>query len=144
MANETTILGLKEVLDESETDDPDAVYRHDIPAGVEVFEINGPFFFGAVHKFRETMATSSKPRAIILRLRRVMALDATGLRALEELLFQCRIDGTELILSGVHSQPLAVMQRSGLLLQLPAANVHSTFVAALHRAGEVTQTPHKP
>ncbi|MDA0337515.1 MAG: sulfate permease [bacterium] len=144
MANETTILGLKEVLDENEPDDPDAVYRHDVPAGVEVFEINGPFFFGAVHKFRETMATSSKPQAIILRLRRVMALDATGLRALEELVFQCRIDGTELILSGVHSQPLAVMQRSGLLQQLPEANVHRTFAAALQRAGDVTQTTRKP
>jgi len=144
MAEVTTIRGLKEMLDTDEEDDPDAISRHDIPAGIEVFEINGPFFFGAVHKFRETISSMGRSRAIILRLRRVIALDSSGLQALEELLFQSRRDGIELILSGVQEQPLQVINRSRLLGQLPAGSLHSSFASALQHARGVTSQTFDP
>jgi sulfate permease, SulP family len=137
MAEVTTIRGLGDMLDNDEVDDPDALSRHDIPAGVEIFEINGPFFFGAVHKFRETISSMGRSRAVVLRLRRVMALDSSGLQALEELLFQTRRDGIELILSGVQEQPLTVIRRSKLMQQLPQANVHGSFATALEHARRV-------
>lgn len=142
MAEVTTVRGVGDAL--TETDDDEAVAaqaREHIPPGVEVFEINGPFFFGAVHKFRETVGAGGAPRVIILRMRRVMALDASGVRALEDLLYRCRRDGTRLLLSGVHAQPLTVMQRSKLLTQLPAEDVHSRFDAALDRARELLSPP---
>ena len=141
MAEVTTIRGLGDMLDESDDGDPDSVARYDVPDGVEVFEINGPFFFGAVHKFRETISAMDKPRVIILRLRRVTALDSSGLQALEELAFQTRRDGIELVLSGLREQPLEVIQRSALQQQLPATNLHSTFPAALERARAVVAQP---
>jgi SulP family sulfate permease len=142
MAEVTTVRGVGDAL--NETDDDEAVAaqaRERIPPGVEVFEINGPFFFGAVHKFRETVGAGGAPRVIILRMRRVMALDASGVRALEDLLYRCRRDGTRLLLSGVHAQPLTVMQRSKLLTQLPAEDVHSRFDGALDRARELLSPP---
>jgi SulP family sulfate permease len=126
---------------EDETDEPRPIPL-EIPAGVEVFEIQGPFFFGAAHKFRHTMThLESTPRVLVLRLRRVPSMDATGLRALEELVADCRRDGIALVLSGVRSQPRAVMARAGLLARIGADNVQPDIVAALARAGSLAGAP---
>lgn len=140
MASVTTVRDLKDKAQPEEMDDADGVSHHEIPATVEVFEINGPFFFGAVHKFRETISSIDEPRAIILRLRRVLALDASGLQALEELHFQSQRNGTVLILSGVQPEALAMIQRSKILQQLPATNVHASFSAALEQARAIQPT----
>ena len=140
MASVTTVRDLKNKAQPEEMDDADGVSHHEIPATVEVFEINGPFFFGAVHKFRETISAIDEPRAIILRLRRVLALDASGLQALEELHFQSQRNGTILILSGVQPEALAMIQRSKVLQQLPATNVHASFSAALEQARAIQPT----
>jgi SulP family sulfate permease len=140
MASVTTVRDLKNKAHPEEMDDADGVSHHEIPATVEIFEINGPFFFGAVHKFRETISAIDEPRAIILRLRRVLALDASGLQALEELHFQSQRNGTILILSGVQPEALAMIQRSKVLQQLPATNVHASFSAALEQARAIQPT----
>ena len=135
MAQVTEVRDLAGLLDESEPDDPEAVSRFDIPTGVEVFEIQGTFFFGAAHKFRATLARiERKPRVLILRMRHVPAMDATGLHALEELAVQCRRQGTALVLSGVKRQPSELLERSGLAAQLGEAQVCAGFGEAVERA----------
>lgn len=99
--------------------DPEAVKREDIPSGVEIFEINGPFFFGAADKFEHTLRQMKRrPRVLILRLRFVPAIDATGLKALEELLRKTKKDGVEVVFSGVHAQPLKAMREAGIIEHL--------------------------
>src|SRR5205085_7888710 len=66
--------------------DPNAVRDRSVPDGVEVFEINGPFFFGAAEQFKDTLnQVAKKPKVLIIRMRDVPAIDATGLHALQEL-----------------------------------------------------------
>src|SRR6476660_9606344 len=86
--------------------DPNAVRDRSVPSGVEVFEINGPFFFGAAEQFKDTInQVGKKPKVLIIRMRDVPAIDATGLHALQELARRCRREGTLLLLSDVHAQP---------------------------------------
>jgi SulP family sulfate permease len=107
--------------DEEEAEDPSAVAARQIPPGVEVFEVYGTFFFGAVSKFKDALATVQvPPRVLIVRLREVIAIDATGLRTLEDLLEKTRRDGTALLLAGVHAQPLSALDRAGLLDRIGA------------------------
>ena len=89
--------------------------RRSVPPGVEVYEINGPFFFGAAEKFKETMTQlRGRPRVLILRLRNVPAVDSTGLHALRDVVTRFRKAGTRVILSDVHAQPMVALQRSAL------------------------------
>ncbi len=115
--------------------DPGAISKRDVPDGVEVFEVFGSFFFGAASKFRDALrGVERKPRVLIVRLREVLAIDATGLRALEDLLDKTRRDGTTLILSGIHTQPLVVLERAGLLAAIGPDNVFANIDKALARA----------
>src|SRR5690606_35487949 len=114
--------------EEEDPDDPLALHRREVPDGVEVFEIDGPFFFGAADKFKSALQQVQKsPKVLILRMRHVPAIDATGLRALEDVWHKTRREGTALVLSGVHAQPLAAMQRSGLLDTVGEENVTSNI-----------------
>jgi SulP family sulfate permease len=129
------------VLDEASDDgldDPDRLRRSAVPDGIEVFEVSGPFFFGAVDKFRLALARVDRPpKAMVLRLRKVPALDATALRVLEDVLAQCRRQGTGLVLSGVQPQPSSVLRRAGYLERLGADNVTEDVARALARAREL-------
>lgn len=96
--------------------DPEMVEAGEIPKGIEIFEINGPFFFGAADKFRDTInQMKRRPKALILRMRFVPAIDATGLSALEDLLRKAKKGRMEVIFSGVHAQPLKVMKEAGIV-----------------------------
>jgi len=100
--------------DEGESD-PNAVGRRAIPAGVEVYEINGPFFFGAAEKFKETITDLRRvPRVLIIRMRNVPAMDSTGLHALGDVITRFRRAGSRVILSDVHAQPMVALRRSAL------------------------------
>lgn len=122
--------------DEAEEESADALF---IPEGVEVFEINGPFFFGAAHKFKDTLSTvEKKPRVLILRMRHVPAMDATGLHALEALARQARSDGTALLLSGIQRQPARVLVRSGLADRIGHDRIHKKIEQALDHARTLT------
>ena len=125
----------------AETEDPDdplAIARREVPHGVEVFEVKGALFFGAATKFRDALGSvEAPPRVLILRLRHVLSVDATGLRALEVLLDECRRKGTTLVLSGVHAQPLVALERSGLLARIGPENALADIDAALARAREI-------
>jgi SulP family sulfate permease len=125
----------------SEAEDPDdplAISRRAVPSGVEVFEVKGALFFGAATKFRDAIGgVEAPPRVLILRLRHVLSVDATGLRAIDVLIDECRRKGTTLVLSGVHAQPLVALERSGLLARIGPENAHPDIDAALARAREL-------
>jgi SulP family sulfate permease len=115
--------------------DPNAVVRRDVPAGVDVYEISGPFFFGAAAMLRDRLGEAAvTPRVLILRLRHVPAIDSTGLHALREVIERRRRDGTLVILSDVHAQPVVALERSGLYDALGEDNVHGNLDDALNRA----------
>lgn len=106
-----------------------------IPPGVEVFEINGPFFFGVVDRLKDTLAQFERPpRAFILVMERVPHIDATGMHALEELHDKCRRGGTALFLVGVHAQPHIAFARSGLDQRIGVENLFGTLAEALSAA----------
>jgi SulP family sulfate permease len=106
-----------------------------VPAGVEIYEINGPFFFGAAEKFKDTMATIAKPpRVLILRMRDVLTMDSTGMHALRDLIRRTRRDRTVVLLSEVRSQPLMAMGRSRLLDEIGDDNLCGSVEEALGRA----------
>jgi SulP family sulfate permease len=123
--------------DEGE-DDPARLHRHDIPDEVEVFEVSGPFFFGAVDKFRNALLRIDRPqRAVVLRMRKVPVLDATALSVLDDLLVQLTQQGTLLILAGVNTQPRSVLDRSGFSKRIGEENICAGIQQALERTHSI-------
>jgi SulP family sulfate permease len=121
--------------EEEDRDDPLAISKRDVPAGVEVFEVQGALFFGAATKFRDSInQVETPPRVLIIRMRMVLAIDASGLRELELLQGEGGRRGTTLVLSGVHAQALIALERSGLLERIGAENVCEDIDVALARA----------
>lgn len=134
-----------EDLDEDEGDDPGAIALRDVPPATEVYEVNGPFFFGVADRLKDALRRVEKPpRVFVVRLRRVPAIDATGMHALEELYDKCRREGTTLLLAGVHAQPLNAMLRYGLFDRIGEENVFENVDAALERARELVHAAPMP
>ena len=123
--------------DEDPEDDPLALMMREVPSGVEVFEVNGPFFFGTADTFWNALRNIERPvPVLIIRIRNVPAIDATGLHVLQDLYKKCLKDNTQLIFSGVLEQPLAVFNQSGFLHEVGAENFCSSIDDALARAKE--------
>jgi SulP family sulfate permease len=117
-----------------------AIYRREVPPGVEVYEINGPFFFGAAEKFKQTLGdVSRRPQVLIIRMRNVPAIDSTAMHALKDLIRRTRAEGTRILLSDVHSQPLIALGRSGLLDEIGEENLFGDVDAALEAARQRLQ-----
>jgi len=109
-----------------------------IPSYVSVFKIHGPFLFGAADKLmRISDHLDSLPPVVILRLRYVTALDATGLRAFEDLSDRLHASGRTLILCGAREQPAAVMKQAQFHDHVGHRNICPNIEAALLRAAEV-------
>jgi SulP family sulfate permease len=126
----------------AELKDPNAVDKREVPAGVEVYEINGPFFFGVADRLKDALHGLEKPPAVfILRMRKVPVIDASGIHALEEFLTKCRRDGTVLLLSGVHAQPLIAFGRSGFMDVVGVENMFGNLDDALNRARHILGLP---
>src|SRR5205823_359649 len=107
--------------------------------GVTVFEINGPFFFGAVETFRETLDNLGEhPRVLIIRMRDVRALDSTGMHALRDVVRRSRRAGTEVIVADIQPQPRAALEASGILGEVGPANLALDIDDALARSYELT------
>jgi sulfate permease, SulP family len=104
----------------------------EVPQGVVVYEINGPFFFGAAEKFKETVNTiSSPPRVLILIMRNVPAIDSTGVHALRGLIRRARSESTRVLVTGVHAQPMTVLARTGLLDEIGDEHLFGTAAEAI-------------
>ncbi len=120
--------------------DLNATDQFKIPETVDVFEITGPMFFGAAYKFKDSMRfIEQKPKVLILRMRKVPVIDATGLHTLKDVLRMCENNGTKLIMSGVQPAVLNELQKSRLLFQVGKRFVLPDFEQALKVAKEVLQ-----
>ena len=128
------------------TTDANAVRRRAVPTGVEVYEINGPFFFGAAEQFKDTLGrVARKPKVLIIRMRNVPAIDSTGMRALADVTRRTRKEGTLVLLSDVHAQPLIALGRSDLLDEIGEDHIFGNLDDALNRArAEVGEAPLPP
>ena len=127
--------------EEENPDDPMALSRKEVPPGVEVFEIDGPFFFGAADQFKDALrAVSGAPKVLILRMRHVPAIDATGLSALEDVVRKTLKDRTHLLFSGVHPQPRHAMEKMGLIDAVGEGNVLANIDLALARSRELLRS----
>ena len=116
-----------------------------VPEGVMVYRIFGAFFFGAADKLESALKRlKQEPEVLILRMRKVVAMDATGLNALEDLCERLRAKGKHLILSAPHTQPYLVMEKAGFLDRLGRENVCPHVDAALARARELLGLPPLP
>ena len=125
-----------------ELSDPNSIESRDVPAGVEVYEIHGPLFFGVAHRLQDILRQFQRPpQVFVVRMRKVSRIDASGLRAVEELHRQCQRQGTVLLLSGVHAQPLFMMDRTGLNDVIGADNMFGGIDDALNRARELLGLP---
>lgn len=110
--------------------------RRRVPRDVEVYEINGPFFFGAAETFLEAMSTISKrPRAIVLVMESVPVIDATGLRALTTAIGNCRKSGVPVLLVGLRAGPRETILASSLASHFSRADLEMTFDEALQALG---------
>jgi len=124
--------------EEDEAADPGALRLREVPDGVAVFEVYGPFFFGAADKFKTAVNRIDRaPRVMILRLRHVPAIDATALHALEDVCNRSAKSGTHVVLSGLQPGPLATLRKAGLLAMIGDRNVTVDIDAALARAAEL-------
>lgn len=124
-------------LDNEPGDDPNALSRINVPEGIEIFEIDGPFFFGAASMFQDEISKIKMPKILILRLRHVPAVDATALRALENVVHAAQHNGTALLISGIHKQPAAAMKKAGLIEKIGHANIHKDIHRALDQARQI-------
>lgn len=132
----------RELEDEEDKPDPNATDKKKIPEEVEVFEINGPLFFGAAKKFKDAMSIIEKPpRVRIIRMRNVPAIDATGLQTLKDFYNDSKKHKTHMILSGVHTQPLYAMTQAGIFDLYGEENIHGNIDDALDRAREILGLP---
>lgn len=108
---------------------------HDIPDDVAIYRIHGPFLFGATDKLDAVGdELETLPRLVILRLRNMTALDATGLHAIENLAVRLHDTGRTLILCGMRDQPKAMMARADFQAHVGAENIVPTVQAAMARA----------
>lgn len=116
-------------------DDPAATERLPVPGEVEVYEVNGPLFFAAAHNFKETLTrTNRRPKYLIIRMRHVPIIDATGIHHLHEVLKEFSTRGTKVILSGVQPDVFNSLEKAGIVEWLGRENVCADIHEALRRA----------
>jgi SulP family sulfate permease len=136
MADVTEVRAVTDLLAYEEEREEDR-WNGEVPRGVEVFEINGSFCFGATQQFTENLTrTRAHVRTVILRMRHVLAIDATGLHALEQVAGRLERRGTELLLSGVQPKVEAAIGRSGFQERQKGIRLFPLFSQAVEYARE--------
>lgn len=130
---------ITEVDESTEVDGPQhSLVGKDIPEGVMLYRMFGAFFFGAVDKLESALRRLKRePEVLILRMRTVLAMDATGLNALEDLHERLHRKGKHLVLSAPHTQPYMMMEKAGFLDEIGRENVCPNVDAALARARQI-------
>jgi Sulfate permease and related transporters (MFS superfamily) len=127
------------VLSNDELESPKQLAQgKDIPDGVVVYRIFGPFLFGAAEKMEDALGRMEKmPRVLILRLHLVTAMDATALNVLESIVERFHHHNGQVILSGLHRQPFAMLRQAGFIDTIGRKNFCAHFDAALARARDI-------
>ena len=133
MSDVTDAYGWKEI---DESTDSENIRFKSIPENTMVFEITGPIFFGVSNKISDVIRHGKK-QILILRMRSVPAIDATGLHSFEALIKVCKKDGKTLILSHVNEQPMNTLKKSGLLGEIGEDNICANIDEALERAKSI-------
>lgn len=111
-----------------------------IPQGVEVYEINGPYFFGAGNKFEEIMASfGDRPKVRIIRMRKVPFVDSTGIHNLTNLCEMSKKEGIQIVLSGVREKVNGQLEHAGFYHLIGKENICSHINLALKRANEIIE-----
>jgi SulP family sulfate permease len=135
---ETVVMPFDEADEPVDVDDAHAISKKIVPQGVEVYEINGPFFFGVADRLKNVLGElEDAPKVFILRMRHVPMVDATGLHALEEFFDLCKSNGTILVLSGVNERIRQKMQRLGFEHKVGKENIADHIDTALMRANQL-------
>ena len=115
-----------------------AAWREKLPDDVEVFEVFGSLFFGAVDQFRENFKrVGRKPKVFILDLSNLISIDATGIHAIEETHLDMRADGTKLVIVGLHPQPKRALAHAGLDKVIGEENICRDMPSAIERSRAV-------
>lgn len=125
-----------------EFDDLNSISLRKVPDDVEVFEIQGPFFFGIIVQFMEAIRNiKKKPKVRIIRMRHVLSIDASAINALRQTHHFCKKHNIDLILSCVHAQPIIAMERSGLLNEINENRIFGNIDDALNCARDILGLP---
>lgn len=110
----------------------------DLPKGVVLYEINGPLFFGAARQFQETIInTNSKPKAIIIRMRYIPLIDATGYQSLKEIITSYKSRNIHIILSGVNDNLLIDFEKNKLFETISRDLIFNDIKEAIHKTNEL-------
>jgi len=134
----------KDIKDELDEKYDSAESEIKMPDGVEIFEVYGSLFFGAVEQFTESLRTvEKKSDFLILEMQHLLAIDATGLRALEDLESTLRKQKTKFIVSGLHKQPLFAIVQSGLIDKIGEDHLFGSIKEALSYIEESKSKPNK-
>lgn len=122
-------------------DDPDAIVNKNIPAGVVVYELAGPLFYGAVERFKSDIFSvfDRAAKILLLRMRNVSAVDASALNILDSFVEQCRHRHLPVVFSGVREQPRAALAKYGITKKVGDHNVCDNIDVALIRVNEILQ-----
>ena len=139
MAETTHISVIADEIDPNEESDVQLHEEHlIIPEGVEVYEINGPYFFGIANKFEELMASmDNHPKVRVIRMRRVPFIDSTGIHNLQNLCVMSHREGTHIVLSGVTPNVYAVLEHAGFCRLLGKDHICPNINVALDRASAI-------
>lgn len=139
MAETTRVSVITEEIDPNEESDVETHEEHlPIPSGVEVYEINGPYFFGIANKFEDVMATmADRPKVRIIRMRRVPFIDSTGLHNLKNLCTMNHREGTHIVLSGVEPAVREVLEHAGFDSLLGRDHICASINEALEMARHI-------
>jgi len=124
----------------------DAQGLKDLPAGLMVYEIDGPMFFGAVENFeRALLQTHTDPERLIIRLHRVPFMDITGIQTLEEVIVELRKRRVQVLLCEANERVLAKLDKAGVIEKLGADNYQDSFSAAVaHASSSAADGPRTP
>lgn len=141
MAESTQIKVIADEIDPNDETDAEVHEEHlRIPQGVEVYEINGPYFFGIANKFEELMtAMEDHPKVRIIRMRRVPFIDSTGIHNLQNLCEMSHRDGTHIVLSGVTPNVYSVLEHNGFCHLLGKDHICPNINVALERASAIVK-----
>jgi SulP family sulfate permease len=133
MASVTNVSVITREVDDS--DAPVSPELSQIPEDVQIYEINGPFFFGAAETFTQTVVSTGKfPRVLIIRMRNVPAIDATGIKVISDILKRVLNSGGRMIISEIHSQPYIALEGSGFLKQLGEENLAPSLAESIEKS----------
>lgn len=143
MSQMSKAISLSQIFQESAPDfpeqmDPNDISKKVVPQGVEVYEVQGPFFFGTANLLRDILSTiTTTPKVFILRMRFVPMIDASGMSGIEEFHNQCKKKHIALFLTGVHGQTKQDLRKFGLIESIGEQRIVPNIDIALAKASEI-------